>query len=496
MRASAAVFFMAGSTYFAVALGVIRGIVVMRYVGVMGRGLMQSVHVINRYTGNAHLGILHGLSKELPLKIGAGDDSEAEAIEASGMTWVVALTALAALGMCIWGISEPTEERPTTLALVIGAGWLLASQTYNLYRCVLRSWGNFRLLSYLTAIDAAAAFGLTIYGAYRWGFLGAMLGMLAAWLLDLIILHFYSGVRIRPNWHSADAIRLFKTGLLILAITFTDTLLRTIDGAVIIRYYEAYRIGLYSVGMQMAGYMFTLPEAAGFVIWPKIIEAWGASGDLRNMRRHVQLPTQVSASVMPLLAGSAHILLPLLIVWIVPEFVNSIQAGQILAWGGIFLALPLATNSVLIATNRELSVIITRGLSGLALGAVSYWLVRQQAPIEHIAAAAAGAYAVASLLSLLLVLPKYFTGRQLAVELAGCYLPTLWAVVSLKLASSLAASFVMPHPADPLWASLYLFFFVCLYVPGVVYGKYHTGLWQELRVLWQQRKARKSGTNH
>jgi len=67
MRASAAVFFMAGSTYFAVALGVIRGIVVMRYVGVMGRGLMQSVHVINRYTGNAHLGILHGLSKELPL---------------------------------------------------------------------------------------------------------------------------------------------------------------------------------------------------------------------------------------------------------------------------------------------------------------------------------------------------------------------------------------------------------------------------------------------
>jgi hypothetical protein len=41
-----------------------------------------------------------------------------------------------------------------------------------------------------------------------------------------------------------------------------------------------------------------------------------------------------------------------------------------------------------------------------------------------------------------------------------------------------------------MWAVLYLLFFVCLYVPGMVYGKYHTGLWQELTLLWQQRKAR------
>jgi O-antigen/teichoic acid export membrane protein len=355
---------------------------------------------------------------------------------------------------------------------------------------VLRSWGNFRLLSYLTVADAVAAFGLAIYGGYRWGFLGAMLGMLAAWLIDLIILHVYSGIRIRPSWNLATAVRLFKTGLLILAITFSDTLLKTVDGAIIIRYYDAYRIGLYSVGMQMAGYMFTLPEAAGFVIWPKIIEAWGASGDLRRMRRHVQLPTQISAAFMPLLAGSAHILLPLLIVWIVPEFVNSAKAGQILAWGGIFLALPLASNSVLIATNRELVVTATRGLSGVALGVVSYLLVQQQAPIEHIALTAAGAYAVASVLSLMWVLPQYFKGYQLMVEIAGCYLPTVWAMVSLKIANVLASDFIMPHPADPMWAVLYLLFFVCLYVPGMVYGKYHTGLWQELTLLWQQRKAR------
>ncbi len=99
MRASAAVFAIAASSYIALFIGLARGILVMRLVGVVGRGLMQSIYVINRYTSNAHLGVLHGLSKELPLRIGAKDKEQAEVVEAVGMTWVIGPLACAC-GVC------------------------------------------------------------------------------------------------------------------------------------------------------------------------------------------------------------------------------------------------------------------------------------------------------------------------------------------------------------------------------------------------------------
>ncbi len=489
MRASAAVFAIAASSYIALFIGLARGILVMRLVGVVGRGLMQSIYVINRYTSNAHLGVLHGLSKELPLRIGAKDKEQAEVVEAVGMTWVIVLTAVAALGMCVWGLSEPTDQRATGMAIVIGGGWLLANQTYMLYRVVLRSWGNFELLAHVTIIDALATFALAVYGGYCWGFRGAMLGTLAAWLINLLIMHFYSGIRIRLRWQTGAAFQLLKTGLLILLITFSDTVLRTIDGAVIIRHYDAYRFGLYSVGMQMAAYMFTLPEAAGFVIWPKIIEAWGASGDVQKLRRHVEIPTTAAAWVMPLLAGTAHILLPLLIILVIPEFAASIEPARILTWGGIFLALPLATNSLLVASNREITVTAIRASAGLVLGGATYWLVQQQAPIAHIAYAAAGAYALASLVSLLVVLPNYYKGWRLVGELAACYLPTVWAIASLQMAAYLTGQFIIPSEGNALWAIVRLMFFICLYGPGMIYANYHSDLWHEVILLVRARKS-------
>lgn len=495
MRASAAVFIITASSYVALVLGVLRGIFIMRYVSVTGRGLMQSMFIINRYTSNAHLGILHGLSKELPLKIGAHDEDGAALVEDVGMTWVIGLTTIVALGMAIWGILEPTNMRPTGQAIVIGAGWLLANQTYVLYRCVVRSWGNFKLLAYLSVVEAVVTFGLAVYGAAVWGFRGAMLGMLLGWIVDLVLLHMYSGVRIRVRWDPAVAFSLLKMGLPILLITLSDTLLRTVDGAIVVKYYAAYYFGLYSVGMQVAGYMFAIPESAGFVIWPKIIEAWGAHGDVHEMRRHIELPTIAAASIMPLLAGIAHTVLPPATYMIVPRFAESVNAAQILCWGGIFLALPLATNSMLVATNRENVVIAIKTGAGLLLAAATYWLVRHEYPIEHIAIAASGAYAVASLASLMAVFPYYYRGIELVKELFACYVPVLWAIVSLRLAAHFAALFVSPSEGDFLFASLYMVAFIALYAPAMVYANYHKALLHEV-LEYRRSKMKGSVTPH
>ena len=496
MRASAAVLAMAASSYIAILVGLLRGVFVMRLVGVVGSGLMQKVFLINRYTSNAHLGILHGVSKLLPMRVGAKDHKQAESIEAVGMTWVVTLTTLAGAVMVAWGLRKPPGQEATGIALVIGGGWLLAEVTYILYRNVLRSWNEFQVVAWITIVDAFVGFGLAIYGAYRWGFAGAMLGILAAWLLDLLIMHRYSRIRIPLLWRPRLAFQLFKAGILITLIGFSDVLLRTIDGAVMIRFYDDYQFGLYSVGMRMAGMMFALPESVGFVIWPRIMEAWGAWHAFDKMRRHIQLPTMAAASIMPLLAGAAHILLPVLIVLMVPQFIDSIRAARILTWGGIFLALPLAANSMLVATNREPLVIAIRVSCGILLGGATYWLVQQHAPITHIACAAAAAHALASLASLAFVLPSYAKGWRLLGEIIGYYVPTVWAFASLRLATAISSNFIPHSEFGYESTALRLVFFAALYVPGILYGNYHTELFQELlKLLRDRRSARQAEDN-
>lgn len=490
MRGSAAVFAVSATSYASMLLAAVRGILVMRIIGPTGRGIMQSVNLFVHYLSHAHLGILDGLSKELPVTVGEGDYEQADRIESVGMTWVITLTAVAGLGLAIWGMGRPTGKVTTGVAIAIGGGWLLAQQTYMLYRCVIRSWGNFKLLAWVTLVEGIAALGLTVYGALYWDVVGAMAGMLLAWLMDLAVMHFFSGVRIRPSVNPELTKYLFRVGILILMIKFSDLLLRSVESMIIIRYYEAYRFGLYSVGMQMARYMFAIPESAGFVIWPKIMEKWGGSDDLEQMRRHVEMPTITSATVMPFLAGSATVLLPALIMLIIPKFAPSIQPATVLLWGGIFLALPLATNSLLVATDRELTVVGIRLVSAIALGGAAYWLVSRQAPLEHIAAAAALAYALASVLSLGVVLPNYFSGMRLLGEFAVCYLPTAWAIGAVVLSEHLTSQVVIGGPKDLLYAGVKLVLFAAMYLPVLVYANYRTDLWHEILLFLRLRAER------
>jgi hypothetical protein len=183
-------------------------------------------------------------------------------------------------------------------------------------------------------------------------------------------------------------------------------------------------------------------------------------------------------------------------VLLVPQFIDSIQAARVLTWGGIFLALPLAANSVLVATNREAVVIATRVFCGVLLGGVTYWLVQHHAPITHIACAAAGTHALASLASLAFVLPSYFKGWRLLGEIIGYYVPTIWAIACLRLAAIISSNFISHSEFGFESTALRLVFFLALYVPGIIYGNYHTELCQELLKLVRDRKrARQTQDN-
>lgn len=495
MKVMTAAAIICGSSYFTMLTGVLRSILVMRLIGPTSQGVRRTVDMLTKYLFNAHLGILHGANKQLPIYIGQKDDRKVQEVEDVGISWTIGLTLVAALGMLIWGLSNPTGQRTTQLAIIIGAGWLLAQQTHTLYRTLLRAWGQFAVLGIVGGVDTLATFALTLLGAWKYGVLGAMGGTLAAWLISLLVYAVYSPLKIRPRFDLKIGYELVRIGLPIAAIIFADTLLRTVDGAIIVRYYQAHKFGLYSLAMQMASYLFTIPESAGFVIWPRILEAYGAAkGDSRAMRRQIVLPTITSATFMPVLAGIAFILLPPMVRIVLPQFIEAIPAARILAMASVFLALPMATNSLLIALNREMTVVVIKliGAGVAALGCL--WLVKHDGSLTQLAIAATAGYAISGVLSVLVVLPRYEPSLVGNIKVfAGIFLPFGWSCVALWLSTQAGSLFLTPAQTGWAWAFTRIFFFLLFMTPVLYYGNRQTRLLEELRNMFSPlRKIREA----
>ena len=95
-----------------------------------------------------------------------------------------------------------------------------------------------------------------------------------------------------------------------------------------------------------------------------------------------------------------------------------------------------------------------------------------------------------------MVLPSYYKGWRLAGQLAACYLPTVWAIASLRMAREIAAGFMAPIEDNALWVIVCLGFFICLYGPGMIYANYHRDLWHEVMLLVRDRKSGPEAPNN
>lgn len=505
--ASTAVVIIGGSSYFSMLAGVLRSVLVMRLVGPAPQGVRRGVDLALKYLSNSHLGILHGINKVMPIHLGRNEAEKVQEVEDVGVTWVIALTLLASLAMLVGGFMNPTGQRVTSIAIMIGAGTLLVGQTCTLYRTIARTWGNFKALGVVAAVETITTFVFTILGAYtfyrfgradqhrEYAVLGAMLGGLLAGCISLLALGALAPIRIRVRFDVKIGLRLVRAGLPIAAIILADTLLRTLDGALIFRYYKAYHFGLYSMAMQMAAYLYAIPEAAGFVIWPKILEAYGATdGDQQAMRRQIVLPTLMSGMLMPAIAGVAYILLPAVIAVILPKFLPAMGAAQILALASVFLALPMATDSLLIAHNREFQVVLFKLLGAACSGLGCMLLItRSSTELTAFAIVASFGYAMAAILSVVIVLPQYEKSFLRRVELLfGTFSPFVWACCALLLSRMVGSIFMFPDGTSFTWTLLRLAIFLVLMVPVLIFAEGQTHLLSELKTMirsWKRKEG-------
>jgi O-antigen/teichoic acid export membrane protein len=486
---------MLGSSYCDMLFGVVRGILVMNLLGPTGRGIMRLVAMVHKYLTHAHLGILHGVSKELPQALGRKDFEKADEIESVGATYVTLSGIVGGAGMLLFGCLS-NYGPSTKAALMAGGGILVTLQSYAFYRTVIRAWGLFPVLAGASVVNTVSEFVLILLGARYFHIMGAMLGWLLADILSILYFRFASRLVVPVSFDWRVALCLAVTGLPIALIIFSETLLRTVDGIIVVGHYSAYRFGLYSVAMQMATYLTSIPSAAGFVIMPRIIESYAANGDLARVRRQIMVPTIAAAALMPVLAGCAFIMLPPAIRTVVPKFEGCIFAAQVLSLASVFLSLPVAANGLLIAINREWLVVMNNILGAGVIYVAASWQANRGGSLRDVAVATSAGYLLSGLLSVVQVLGRYHASKwELVWQVAMSYLPFGWGLVALRLSGWLTHSPTDPLGSDWCHALIRLVLFLGMMLPVLLYGNSRTGVFGELKRAARKVLRRKKGNN-
>ncbi|MFQ6131337.1 MAG: oligosaccharide flippase family protein [Armatimonadota bacterium] len=416
--------------YLAMALGVVRGLLVARILGPTGWGIFGGTRLVMGYLGHAHLGLLHGMNRLMPVRLGAGDRERAEGLQNTAFTACIALSGLAALGLFVFAaFFARFYEFETRLGLALGAAIIIAAQANVLYTSILRTFNRFGLIGKQIVLTAAVEFVLLIVLSRFFGFIGALAGVLVAGLSVFAYLVACSRIRLELRLRGDEVRSLLRAGFPLLLLVFANQLLRTVDQVLVLHYRHATDLGVYRVGALMGAALYNLPAAVGYVLFPRILRTYGRLGTGQALRRQLMLPTLALAGLVPVMAGAGALLIPLVVTKVLgPQYLVGVPTMRALLLAATFLALPVAGGNFLIAVEKEKHLIAVSALgAGLVAAATRLALEAgdgTQALLLRVSLGVCAGYAVTGALILADALRHYEPSAwPLTRQLLGLYLP-------------------------------------------------------------------------
>lgn len=318
-----------GGNIVASALQMIGGFLTARLTQPSVLGLFNGICLVQGYALFLLLGINNGLNRELPYYVGKGDHTRVRELAAAAQAWALTLGAFvsaALLGVAVWKLAEHQWA--------LAAGWATNAVTvfFLFYgTCYLhvtyRTRGDFGRLALIAVVQSGVALALV---ALVWwlAFYGLCLRAVLAGVVQLALLWYWRPIKVFPAWNVKHLLHLLKIGAPIFAVGQIYAWWITLDSTLVLYRFGARGLGLYSLAI-MAGTTFQLlPDALGGVLYPQMAEHYGRSGDVRALVKSAVRPMALTLLVMVPLLVPAWFLVPPLIRWLLPNYVDAVPAVQ------------------------------------------------------------------------------------------------------------------------------------------------------------------------
>jgi len=342
------------SSYFANIAYFLRGFLNASIVGPSMYGLWAGLNIILSFGFYAHMGVLQGMSREIPYNLGKGDERKADVVRANAFGFCIITSIIIAILIVICSLFFRERLGLTGMAGIVTISILIVVQnTVTFYRLALASIKRFSIIAMADFLFPVVCVVLTILLVTKWNIYGiyavAIFGPLA------IISFFYFKTRYKPRIRLDFKIifKLVKIGLPLLSLFLFPFILFTVDKILILKFLGATELGYYALALLIFRFITYLPMVVNRVVEPRLFREYGETEDIKSLKKYLLVPTKAMATFLPLFIGIVYFISSFVIRYFMPYYMPSLGPLFIVLFGKFFLLFAPTTVSFLTAVNKQ-----------------------------------------------------------------------------------------------------------------------------------------------
>ena len=327
--------------------------------------------------------------------------------------------------------------------------------------------------------------------ASRFGVPGMLLATAIAYSFMIVYLVLRLKLPVRPLLSWREVGRLMAIGLPIMVYGVMNVSLMNIDKITTVALLGTTSLGFYTLATMVKTYAWTVPSVIGMVMYPRLQERYGATGDPRHLKNMFLFPLIILAAFTPIFIGTLFFGTQFLASTFLPDYASGLASVRNIVIGTFFLAITMPAAQLMITLNKQLVLVAVSGVGVALAWGLNVLLIWSGMGIAGVALGTSCAYCITATVTIILAARHYVsTLGEIVCLLARTYLPFLYASLAL-FTIDLAWPAVQPTlKGAVLVVVAKLLVFLVASLPLVWYANRQTGIVTLLRdaflVRWRR----------
>ena len=343
------------------AFGLIRSLIIPFLFVPVQMGIWNIMNAVTIYSANAHLGIIHGMNKLIPMLRGQEKFTEIDKLKNS-IFWVnFFLSGLACIIILI--ISFFISGRYLVYLWI--TGFIVFFQLiFTFQLSLLRANSSFPLLSKgIIILSVFSTFFIFTLGLLFYDHLfGAMLGLLLANICVTSYWFIKSKYQFPFQINYSSIRQSFVMGFPLIILGLLDVAFRSIDRWLVVANMGITMLGYYSLGIIVCNIICLIPVSISSIIYPKMLERFAAKQDYSSSSNLLIGALLVSAIGMLILTCGLSLFLPFLIKFFLPKYLPSVIIVKIFIFGTFFFSLRSIAGNYLVSVHKQRALITIQSI--------------------------------------------------------------------------------------------------------------------------------------
>lgn len=310
-------------------LRMLSGFLVVGLLDPKSYGQFTGIGIYLGYILLGHGGIINGLSRELPYELGRGNDRYAREMASTVNALTLSISVLAALIFLAFSIGYLCSGEYLIgvifMAYSVIGGFHLFNKQFlpALYR-TNKDFDSLSRQNILTGLGNL----FTVLLVWGFGLYGLIARGITLTLYEFALLFRNKPYKLNCSFNKTHLKKLFKTGLPIFIVGQINPLWATILNNIIFSSGGALNFGFYSLSNIIQNAIGVIPSSFSQVIYPKMAIMLGEGKSVSDIIKANIKPSVFQFGVLTSISVVGVLLLPLIIPYILPKYVDGIRAAQ------------------------------------------------------------------------------------------------------------------------------------------------------------------------